>query len=316
MRSSTRRDLSLTQLTYFVAAAETGSMTAAADEHFVAQSAISTSIANLEQALGVQLLIRRRAKGLQLTAAGSDLLMRARSILAAVDDAVGAVRPESVSGRVNVGFFRTLVPFYLPTIIRGLGLDHPEMHVEVSELTADQVGEALSRNAIELALCYDLGLGPDVHQEVLSTVPLYAAVSQSHPLASQESVSLQELAEEPMVLLDLPISRDYFLQAFTDYGLRPWVRYQFANFEAVRAMVANGHGFTLLNQQPKAGYTYSGTRLHHLRIVEKTRPLAIVLAWPMATEALTRKGELFAERCRKAVAAAMSVGEEPQGVSP
>jgi DNA-binding transcriptional LysR family regulator len=306
----------LTQLTYFVAAAETGSMTAAADELFVAQSAISTSIANLEQALGVQLLIRRRAKGLQPTAAGSDLLVRARAILAAVDDAVVALRPESVSGRVNVGCFRTLVPFYLPRIIRGLGLEYPELHVEVSELTADQVGEALMRNAIELALCYDLGLGPEVHREVLATMPLYAAVSQSHPLAARETVSLHELAEEPMVLLDLPISRDYFLQAFTDHGLRPWVRYQFANYEAVRAMVANGNYFTLLNQQPKAGYTYSGTRLHHLRIVEKTRPLPIVLAWPSGTEALTRKGSLFAERCREAVAAAMTDDGEFEDIEP
>lgn len=279
-------------------------MTAAADELFVAQSAISTSIANLEHSLGAQLLIRQRAKGLQPTAAGSELLVRARAILAAVDDAIAAVRPENVAGRIRVGCFRTLAPFYLPATIRQLGEDYPELHVEVSELTADQVGDALLSHAIELALTYDLGLGPAIRREVLATVPLYAAVSQAHPLASRQEVSLRELAEQPMVLLDLPVSRDYFLRAFTDHGMRPWVRYRFANFEAVRAMVADGHGFTLLNQQPKAGYTYSGTRLHHLRIAEKTRPLELVLAWPSTTDSLSRKAELFAAQCRQAVTSA------------
>lgn len=301
MRPSTRRDPTLTQLSYFVVAAESGSMTAAADELFVAQSAISTSIGNLEHVLGVQLLVRRRAKGLQLTAEGQELLTRARIILAAVDDAVGALRPESVSGGVNVGCFRTLAPFYLPSIIRELGDEFPELQVDVTELTADQVGEALRGHAIAIALTYDLGLSPEVQREVLTSVPLYAAVSQSHPLASRESVSLAELADQPMVLLDMPLSRDYFLQAFTDHGFRPRVRYRFGSFETVRVMVADGHGFTLLNQQPKVAYTYPGTQLHHLRIQEKTRPLEIVLAWLSGAEMPTRKGQLFAEQCRRSV---------------
>jgi DNA-binding transcriptional LysR family regulator len=311
MRPTSKPDISLAQLRYFVAAAEHGSMTWAAEELFVAQSAISTSIANLEKALGTQLLIRRRAKGLQLTAQGIELLQRSRGILAAVDDAVHALRPENTSGRVSVGCFRTLAPFYLPHIVSALEETHPELQLDVTELLADGVNDALHDQSIEVALTYDLGLDGDIDREVLASVPLYAAVGAEHPLASRSRVRLADLVDEPMVLLDLPVSRDYFLQAFTDNGLRPAVRYRFANFEGVRAMVASGHGFTLLNQQPKLGYTYSGGELHRLAIIEPTTPLDIVLARRASAPRLTRKAELFAAEARSAVGRVLGGEAQP-----
>lgn len=299
--TSPRRSLSLTQLQYFVVAAERGSMTAAAEELFIAQSAVSTSIAHLEQAVGVQLFIRQRARGLQLTAAGEELLGRARQILDSVDDAVASLNPQSIGGLVRVGCFRTLAPFFLPRIIRDLGESTPELRVDVSELTTDEVADALRTHAVDVALTYDLGLGLEVRREVLASFPLYAAVSRSHPLAGREDVSLAELCLEPMVLLDLPLSRDYFLRAFEEHGLRPQVRYRFGNYEAVRAMVAMGHGFTLLNQRPKGEYTYSGERLAHIRVREEVQPLDLVLAWADDGSIPARREQVFAEACRAVV---------------
>lgn len=311
MPAHMRSEISLTQLRYFVAAAERGSMTAAAEDLFIAQSAVSTSIANLEATLGVKLLIRRRAKGLQPTAEGSELLARARNILASVEDAIVALRPEAVAGRLNVGCFRTLAPFYLPPIVSGLIDGHPDLQVHVSELSAEQVGLALAEHAIEIALTYDLGLGPDIAREVLASVPLYAAVASDHPLADRDVVSLGELSDEPMVLLDMPVSRDYFLQTFADHGLRPTVRYRFENFEAVRAMVASGHGFTLLNQHPKREITYSGGRLRRLRIKEAPRPLDLVLARLRDGGAPTRRSELFAAQARLSVSQLAQGADRP-----
>lgn len=310
-----RADVSLAQLRYFVAAAENGSMTWAADELFVAQSAVSTAIANLETTVGAQLLIRRRAKGLQLTPAGADLLVRARSILASVDDAVSSLRPENTAGRVHVGCFRTLAPFYLPSIISHLAEEHPELQVDVTEMSAEQVESALASQSIEIALTYELGLGPSVQQETLAEVPLYAAVSADHPLADREAVHLAELADEPMVLLDMPVSREYFLQRFADVGVRPTVRYRFASFEAVRAMVASGHGFTLLNQLPKVASTYSGGELHRLRLLDDVPPLAMVLAWADGERPPTKKAQLFAEECRRSVSEVAGDGGAPQPMS-
>lgn len=308
---TSRRDVSLTQLTYFVAAAEHGSMTAAADELFIAQSAISTAITHLESQLGVQLMIRQRARGLQLTAAGEDFLQRTRQILAQLDDAVASVHSESLRGRVGVGCFRTLAPFFLPTLVRDLGERAPQLHVDVTELTADEVAPALAAHRIEVALTYDLGLDATLRLERLAQVPLYAAVAQHHPLAQRESVSLVELAQEPLVLLDLPLSRDYFLRTFTDHGLQPTVRYRFESYEAVRAMVAMGHGFTLLNQQPKIESTYAGGSLYHIPILEPTRSLDIVLAWNDDGTLPTRRARAFADTCRAVIGGADGATDAP-----
>ena len=299
MRPSAARDLSLTQLAYFVAAAEHGSMTQAAASLFVAQSAVSTSIGNLEASLGTKLFLRRRTKGLLLTASGAELLTRARGIIAAVEEAVDALRPESVSGRLETACFSTLAPFYLPEVLQTMAEEYPELSLHVRDLGADGINEALTSHAIEVALTYDLGLDPGLQLERLATVPLYAAVATSHPLASRTEVSLAELATEPMVLLDMPVSRDYFLGAFLERGLTPVVGHRFASFEAVRAMVAREHGFTLLHQKPALDHTYDGRMLHTMAITDQVPGLDIVLA--TAGPTLSRRARAFTEHCRRAV---------------
>jgi DNA-binding transcriptional LysR family regulator len=99
------RDVSLTRLVYFVRCAELSSMTQAAASLHVAQSAVSTSIGNLEHRLGTPLFVRRRAKGLVLTAAGETFLVRTRRILADIDEAMAEVNPGVVPGKLSVGVF-------------------------------------------------------------------------------------------------------------------------------------------------------------------------------------------------------------------
>jgi DNA-binding transcriptional LysR family regulator len=269
-------------------AAERGSMTEAASALFIAQSAVSTAVARLEALLGSQLFIRQRSKGLILTASGVELLSRARAILDSVDDAVDAINPDSTTGRLRVACFNTLAPFYLPGIIDSLSSAFPELVTEISELSALEVEGALTSGAVEIALTYNLGLGPHIRKEALATIPLYAAVAHDHPLASLTTVSLADLAHEPMVLLDLPSSRDYFLEVFTERGFTPDVRYRFESFETVRAMVARGHGFTVLNQRPLTNATYDGGNLVMIPISDDIRGVQVVLA-------------SLASECRKAV---------------
>jgi DNA-binding transcriptional LysR family regulator len=299
MRPSAARDLSLTQLSYFIAAAEHGSMTLAAASLFVAQSAISTSIGNLEESLGTQLFIRRRAKGLLLTSSGSELLVRARGILSSVEDAVDALRPETISGHLDAACYSTLAPFYLPEILETTGQEYPDLQLRIRDLSADGINDAVVNRAIEVALTYDIGLDPSLHIEKLATVPLYAAVADSHPLAARSEISLAELVDEPMVLLDMPVSRDYFLNTFLERGLTPVVGHRFASFEAVRGMVARNHGFTLLHQKPALDYTYDGRMVHTLRVTDEVPGLDIVLASADAT--VSRRASVFADHARRAV---------------
>ena len=273
-------------------------MTEAAASLCVVQSAVSTSIANLEHRLGTPLFVRRRAKGLVLTAAGEAFLVRTRRILADIDDAVASVDPGNVSGKLYVGVFPTLAPFFLPEIAQRLAQAYPGIDPQFIELSAGELESALTDHAVEVALTYDLGMGAAIHRERLRQAPLYVAVGPDHPLAGRDRIYVFELANEPMVLLDLPHSRDYFTDVFTRRGIAPVVRHRFTSFEAVRAMVARGHGFTLLNQRPVHDLTYDGGRLVVIDLAEETPSLDVVLASARPIAALSRRAQAFVEQCR------------------
>jgi len=119
--------LSLRQLSYFVTAAETGTMTKAAGVLHVSQSAVSLGVADLERQLGVQLLLRQRAKGLTLTAAGQRLVVDARALLQqAAELRVGAQDlGRSPRGRLVVGCFQTFGPIVMPGLLDSFGAEHP-----------------------------------------------------------------------------------------------------------------------------------------------------------------------------------------------
>jgi DNA-binding transcriptional LysR family regulator len=304
MRNSIERSfgvaaISLTQLRHFIAAAEHSSMTQAGSSLAIAQSAVSTSVANLERSIGTELFFRQRAKGLQLTAAGIEFRSRAQAILDGLDDAVDAISPHRIAGRLQAACFYTIAPFYLPAILDDLHRRHADLVVELRELSAAEVNDALLSRTIEIALTYDLGLGAQIEREVLATVAPYAAVARGHRLAGRSSVTLRELATEPMVLLDVAFSRDYFTGMFDERGLQLQVGHRLQSFEAVRAMVARGHGFTVLNQQPSHDRTYDGGRLVTLPITDKVEGLAVVLASVATPNGLSRRAQAFANSCRE-----------------
>ena len=275
-----KSNVTLTQLRYFVESADQLSMTRAAQRLLVAQSAISTAIGQLEDQVGAQLFVRRRSKGLLLTAAGKALLRDARSILMSLDEALDAARGQGgeVRGSVRIACFVTLAPFVLPSLLAQLGTNYPELEIDVVEADA-AVADVLVRNGdVELAICYDFGFGDDIECEVIATSFPYLVLPKNHRLANRHEVTLTELADEPMVLLDLPRSRDYFMKMLSDAGVTPSVRYRSESYEAVRTLVARGHGFSILNQRPVSNLTYDGSEVAEVAITGASNPLPVVLA--------------------------------------
>ncbi|MEY9940058.1 LysR family transcriptional regulator [Streptacidiphilus sp. MAP5-52] len=270
----------LTQLRYFVVAAEAGSMTAAAERLLIAQSAVSTAVSNLEHELGVQLFIRRKGKGLVATAAGERLLLQARELLTHASDVAAEARggEGGLTGPVRLGCFVTLSPFVLPGLLAAAAERHPHLRVEVVEGEADELDRALRTGRIDFAITYDLGLGLGIVRETVASLPAHALVAADHPLARRGSIDLAELAHEPFVLLDLPHSRDYFWSLVTATGIIPAIRHRSHNYEAVRSLVALGHGFSVLHQRPATDDTYSGARVSVLALTNEHPPLDLVLA--------------------------------------
>ena len=213
----------LKQLAYFVTAADTGSITAAARQLHISQPSISAAIAQLERQFGLELFVRHHAQGLSLTPTGQRLLAEARHLLAqARDFHEGAIElAESAAGEIDVGCFVTFAPMIIPGLLRAMRQAHPDIRIRLHEHDTEALQEGLREGRFDLALTYDLNIGADMAFEGLVDVPLHAMLPADHRFAARKRVALAELIEEPFVLLALPASRDYFLSLFYGLGLRP-----------------------------------------------------------------------------------------------
>lgn len=307
----------LRQLEYFVAAGETGSITLASERIAISQPSISTAISHLETELGVQLFVRHHAQGLSLTPAGRRLLREAKALLeqaeglyAAAGEASGQIR-----GRLTVGCLVTLAPMVLPELSHSFTGAYPDVQVHPVEDDQERLLEGLRRAAIDVAITYDMQLTDDIAFEALATLPPHALVSEDHPLARRPSVSLSELVDEPLVLLDLPLSREYFLAMYMAEGLTPNIQARSAHHDVVRTMVANGYGYTLGNARPRSDQALDGRRLVRVPLAGKARPLAVGMARAVQVKP-SRLVEAFQAHCRGLVSDSYIPGMEAPQAQP
>jgi DNA-binding transcriptional LysR family regulator len=278
-RSASPR-FTLRQLEYFVAVADAGTVTAAAQRMHLSQSAMSTALADLERAFGVQLLVRHHARGVTLTESGDQLLLAARELLRQADDLDSSAHAlgEGVGGQITIGCFAILAPYLLPPLLAAVEKDLPGLELVPVEETLDALDSGLRGGRFELALTYDLGLGDGIARTELFGIRPHALLPASHRLADSDAVGLAELADEPFVLLDLPHSRDYFGAAFTSAGVKPQVRYRTRSAETARALVGRGLGWSLLNLRPATSESVEGRPVVIKELTDAVPALTVVLA--------------------------------------
>ena len=289
----------LKHLAYFIAAADAGGITGAARKLNVSQPSISAAIAELERRLGLQLFLRHHAQGLSLTAAGRRLLGQARQLIAHADELRLAALDlgGGLAGQLDLGCFITFAPWIVPGLLRGFARQFPDAQVRLHESHVQGVLAGLRSGESEVALTYDLDLGPDILFEPLGEVPLHAVLPAAHRLARSPAVRLAELAEEPLVLLGLPQSREYFLSIFYSLRLEPHIAYETGSFEMVRGLVANGLGYSIMHSRPPSGRSLDNRRLAYRPIAEKVRSTELGLA-RLAQLRPTRLSTGFAQFCR------------------
>ncbi len=302
----------LKHLAYFAAAAEHGSVTGAARAIHVSQPSISAAIAHLESAFGLQFFIRHHAQGLSLTPAGRGFLLEARSLLTHAADlrqnAVGLA--DSLAGELDVGCFITFAPLLMPSLLRAFAARFPETRIRLHEDHTEALLGGLRSGRFDLLVTYDLNLGPDLSFEPLAEVPLHVILPAGHRLAGAKAVSLQEIVDEPLVLLGLPQSRDYFLGVLYSLRLTPHIAYETPSFEMVRSLVANGHGYSIMHSRPVSDTALDGMRLVYRPVVENVRPTRLGIA-QLRGARTRRMATTFAEFCREFLA-----GASPMLVAP
>ena len=287
------------QLEYFIAAGETGSITLASERINISQPSISTAIAHLERELGVQLFVRHHAQGLSLTPAGRSLLREAKRVIEQADalypvasEATGQLR-----GQLTVGCLVTLAPMVMPELSHSFTAAFPSAQIRHVENNQERLLEGLRRAEIDIAITYDLQIPDGIDFIPLASLPAHVLVGEAHPFAQQTAVSLQELASQPLVLLDLPLSREYFLALFLKEGLEPTIVMRSAYQEVVRTMVANGYGYTLANVRPRSDLALDGRRVVRVRLAGEHRPMRIGIA-TLAQLTKSRLIAAFEAHCR------------------
>jgi len=292
--------LSLRALRYFVAAAETGSVTAGAQQVRVSQPSISAAIARLEADLKVQLFVRHHAKGLSLTLAGDRLLVQGRGLLAharELEQFAGAMG-NAERGEVSAACFITLAPFLLPGLLPAFATRYPEISLDIEEGNQAEVLERLRSGRCEVALTYAYGLSDEFEVGLLAELPPTVILAHDHPLARRRKVSLRELAGAPMILLDLPHTRDYFLSLFRAVRIEPRIAYRTRSYEMVRGLAGRGLGFGILNAIPRLPWTYDGNKVVAVPIAEDL-PNILVVCLRLKKLAARPAVKLFAEFAKR-----------------
>lgn len=273
----------LKQLTYFSAVAGHGNIAQAARSLNVSPPAVASAIDKLEQQLDLKLFDRMHARGVALTPQGGEALSRARWLMQSADRTAQdfqAIAAELI-GHLRFGCFQTLAPFYTPGLVAAMRARHPGVTLDITEGRHDEIVPALTGHSLDVALVYALELDPDqLSWERVKTLAPYVLLPADHPLAHQDPISLTGLANEPYVMLDWPISREYFGSVLKSAGIDPPVAFRSQSYEVVRGAVASGLGFSLLSVRPKIDVTYDGAVVACRAIREPSPPVNIVLAWP------------------------------------
>jgi len=295
----------LRQATYFVAAADHGSIAEAAKSLNISQPSVSSAIAKLEDLLGIQLFIRHHAQGVSLTPAGQRMMVEMRALLAHAGDVRNSAEllGKEVSGAFDVGCFLTIASFYMPGLIWNFEQAYPEAHIRLNEGMQTDLVNGLESGQFELAVVYDAGLPDGLETEVLADFPPYILLPADHALAENSSLTLGDLIDEPMVLLDILPSSHYFTTLFIHMGIEPNIQYRSPSFETVRSLVGNGFGYSVLVTRPAGDLTYDGKRIVAIPLADDVPQGRVVLA-RMAGTRPTRFAQAFATVCKNHFAAA------------
>ncbi|KAA0099526.1 LysR family transcriptional regulator [Mycolicibacterium sp. P1-18] len=298
-------DYTLRQLEYFVAVAEAGSVTRAAASVHLSQSAMSAALADLENALSVQLLVRHHARGISLTPAGKELLVASRQLLASAGDlrAVAQGLGTSLSGTLSIGCFEVVAPYLLPELLAAAAEKLPKLQLNTTEVDLADLAEGVANGTFELGIGYDLVEDTRLKRWPLFTLPPYVLVAGDHRFATRPSVDLADLADDPMVLLDLPHSRDYFQSVFTAAGVTPNIRYRSTTVETCRALVGRGLAYCVLNLHAAVPVALDGHAVAAVPLSGDPPSLTVVLLDAVAARP-TRRASVIAELCRSLFASA------------
>src|ERR1700710_2895986 len=242
--------MELRHLRYFIAVAEEGSVTLAAERRLhTAQPSLSRQIRDLEYEVGAQLMIRS-VRGIELTAAGRAFLDHARLALAQVEAARAAARraAEPAKSSFALGFLTGQEMDGLPEAMPILHDELPNMEVTVSSQYSPQLADALTRGKLDVAFMRPEAQKPDLAYRLVTKEPLVAILPSDHRLAACDAIDPHDIVGETFVSVSntapaLRVVINDYLQR-SNLGIRP--DHEVDNLAMAMSLIASTRGVALL----------------------------------------------------------------------
>ncbi|SDU48177.1 LysR family transcriptional regulator [Stappia sp. ES.058] len=271
-------------LKYFVATAESGQVSRAATALSISQSAITTAIRDLEAELGAQLFLRS-AHGMEMTDAGREFLSSAQDILARLEEAKNlTLRRSSAEGVISIAATYTVIGYFLPYHLDRLAHLYPGLDIRLSELNRESIEEGLLSNRFDMAVVLTSNLhNPEIETETLLRSTRRLWVPANHPFHRAGKVSFAEIAEQDYIMLTVDEAAHTTMKYWSDTKYRPNVKLRTASVEAVRSMVANGQGVTILSDMVYRPWSLEGKRIGTASTTQEIPSMDVGLAYCRST---------------------------------
>ena len=252
------------QLQYFVAVAERGTVSGAAQALSISQSSVTEAIKDLEGDLGVS-LFERHSRGLGLTFKGQQFLRHASKILADVSDARNtfAGEREVQSGHLQLGVTSLVAGYVLSDLLARYRRAFPGVKVSAIEDSGDYLEHLLVGGELDVAVMVISNLRDRMalKSDLIENSPYRLWTPPGHRLASAETVSLTEIAAEPMIMLMLDEIEENTAKLVNALGRKPDIAFRTRSVEAVRSLVATGAGVALLPDLVYRPWSLEGDRI-------------------------------------------------------
>ena len=244
--------MTLLQLQYFQTLAHVLHYTQAAAELHIAQPSLSYSIKELEKELGVK-LFEKDSRHIKLTIYGEQFLPYAERILSMLDEGVNVLHQMAGSAQqiIRLGYFHSISASLIPSIMLDIyGQDQNQnIRFQFAEAASFDLFQMLKKGELDFSFC--LHQDEELESVVVMRQPLYLAVPEHHPLAKRESVTFQDFAREPVVMLDKPSNlRTQLDRVYAKNGLTPNVVFEVRECNAALQYVALHFGVSVRPRVP------------------------------------------------------------------
>jgi LysR family hydrogen peroxide-inducible transcriptional activator len=273
------QDISLRQLEYAVAVADTLGFHKAAARCHVSQPTLSSQVQQLESVLGVTIFERDRRHVL-VTVAGKALIERARRVLLGVDDLIAtAARTQSpFAGELRVGVIPTIAPYLLPEVTPAVTARYPELTLVFREEKTADIVRDLAEGTLDAGIvALEAELGDVSHAEILRD-DFVVALPKGHPLGRKKRIALSDLEDARVLLLDEGHCFRSQALAICDKAQAAETAFRATSLSTLAQMVSSGTGLTLL---PSLSVPVENRRgqLEIRPFVKPAPKRTIVLAW-------------------------------------